>query len=156
GLMREYNARCRPPWSDRDLERKVREAGKRTEPRGRLKNAENPDRVEVPQYLQPGQVAPASGAPAGTRQFPRPPPLSELRHTASADRWLVHGLIARNAITLLTAFWKAGKTTALSHLFAAMENGGTWFGQKVEPCSGIIVSEEPEDLWADRRDMLDL
>jgi len=86
--------------------------------------------------------------------FELPKPFSALRRTADADRWLAYGLIAMSGITLLTAFWKSGKTTSLAHLFKAMETGGTWFGKDVIQCGGLIVSEEAEDLWAERRDQL--
>src|SRR5581483_3344208 len=39
-LMREYNARCTPPWSERELEHKVDQALKTGGPRGYLRDAD--------------------------------------------------------------------------------------------------------------------
>jgi replicative DNA helicase len=55
GLMQEFNMRCQPAWSEKDLARKVREAGKQTGQRGYLKNAApaNWGRITVPRYDSP-------------------------------------------------------------------------------------------------------
>jgi archaellum biogenesis ATPase FlaH len=61
GLMFEFNERCQPPWNERDLARKVREAGKQTGQRGYLKNAApaNWGRIPVPPYAsRPDQDPP--------------------------------------------------------------------------------------------------
>jgi hypothetical protein len=54
-LMLEFNQRCEPPWSERDIARKVREAGKQPGRRGYLRNAApaNWGRIPVPTYTQP-------------------------------------------------------------------------------------------------------
>lgn len=51
-LMRDYNATCEPPWSERELLHKVTCALKQPGERGYLRNVEpkNFDRVSVPQY----------------------------------------------------------------------------------------------------------
>jgi KaiC/GvpD/RAD55 family RecA-like ATPase len=52
GLLREWNAGCHPPWSDRDLVRKVSEALKQPGERNRLRNArqENWSKIRVEPY----------------------------------------------------------------------------------------------------------
>lgn len=51
-IMHEFNERCQPRWSDRDLERKVKEANKQTGDRGYLRNAAPTSwgRIPVPTY----------------------------------------------------------------------------------------------------------
>lgn len=50
GLMGDFNARCVPPWGEKEIARKVREASKQPGPRGYLRNVApaNWDRVRVP------------------------------------------------------------------------------------------------------------
>jgi hypothetical protein len=52
--------------------------------------------------------------------------------------------------------WKAGKSTMLSHLLKAFERGGHFCGLRVERCGVLVVTEEPQHRWADRRDELNL
>jgi KaiC/GvpD/RAD55 family RecA-like ATPase len=52
GLLHEYNQRCEPPWSERELEHKVRQAAKQPGQRGYLRYA-SPERwsgIAVPRY----------------------------------------------------------------------------------------------------------
>jgi hypothetical protein len=87
-------------------------------------------------------------------EFSDPVPLSQLtaadEHAMS--RWA--GYLSRGSITLLSAFWKSGKSTLLTHLVKAAERGGELCGLKVEPCQLLVVSEEPDGLWVARRDQL--
>lgn len=55
GLLLEWNDRCQPPWSVRELERKVREAAKQPGQRGYLRNTavQNWGCVQVPNYREP-------------------------------------------------------------------------------------------------------
>lgn len=87
-------------------------------------------------------------------RFPDPLPLSQLRPDAAATGWLLHGLIRPAAIILLTALWKCGKTTWLAHLLAAFGRGGEFCGLTLEPARVLVVTEEPADLWTERRDRL--
>ncbi len=81
-------------------------------------------------------------------------PLGDLGPSEQPD-WLLPGYIARNAITLLTGLWKAGKSTMLAHLLRDLHKGG---GLVEVPTDGVvlIVSEEPPGVWARRRDALGL
>jgi hypothetical protein len=86
--------------------------------------------------------------------FPTPVPLSQLRPDAAADGWLLHGIVRPAAITLLTALWKCGKTTWLAHLLATFGRGDEFCGLALEPARVLVISEEPADLWTERRDRL--
>lgn len=56
-LMDEYNLRCMPAWSAKELDHKVRQAAKQPGQRGYLKNASPASwqRIQVPQYDQPDE-----------------------------------------------------------------------------------------------------
>jgi hypothetical protein len=81
-------------------------------------------------------------------------PFSALRRTEAAATWLWEGYLARNAITLFSALWKAGKTTLLAHMVRAMEKGGQFCGLTLQPARVLYVTEEHESRWAERRDLL--
>ena len=56
-VMGEYNARCQPPWTNRELMHKVQDAAKQPGERGYLRNA-TPARwgsITVPSYQQPAE-----------------------------------------------------------------------------------------------------
>jgi AAA domain len=67
-----------------------------------------------------------------------------------ADRWLWRGYLAAGNVSLLVGQWKAGKTTLLSVLLARFGAAGMLAGQTVRPARVVVVSEEADDLWADR------
>src|SRR5262245_59068473 len=65
------------------------------------------------------------------------------------------GVIFGNAITLLSAPEKTGKTTLLSLLLDRRRAGGTLLGRRVRPGRTIVCSEEATALWAVRQPPLD-
>jgi AAA domain len=69
---------------------------------------------------------------------------------APADPWLWDGCVARGRLTLLTSLWKAGKTTLLTGLLQRLGRGEPFLGRACEPARALVVSEEPQDLWAGR------
>jgi hypothetical protein len=69
--------------------------------------------------------------------------------------WLWDGLVAENAITLLSAPEKTGKTTLLSLLLDRRRQGGQLLGRRVRPGRTILCSEEHGSLWAMRQPPLD-
>lgn len=74
----------------------------------------------------------------------------------SETQWLWHGLVAAGKVTLFTSLWKSGKTTLVAHLLARRRAGGEFLGQAVAPGGSLVVSEEPRDLWPERRHRLGL
>jgi hypothetical protein len=80
--------------------------------------------------------------------------MSELRRLSDAEKWLWNGLIPAESVTILSALPKAGKTTLVAHLLRECESGGTFCGQPVRPCRVVVVTEENETIWAERRDNL--
>src|SRR5436309_11629398 len=63
--------------------------------------------------------------------FPLAVVASALQANADPLAWLWRGFIADKGITLLSALWKAGKTTLLSHLVRNMANGTALCGYEV-------------------------
>lgn len=83
--------------------------------------------------------------------------MSELCHRPDNDKWLWHGFLSRGGVTLLNALWKAGKSTLLAHLVRAFDGRNEEFlGRKIVPSRVLIVSEEHQDIWAERRDELNI
>jgi hypothetical protein len=80
------------------------------------------------------------------------PPADGPRET----KWLWHGLVAAGKVTLFTSLWKSGKTTLVAHLLARRRAGGEFLGLAVAPGGSLVVSEEPRDLWPERRRRLGL
>jgi hypothetical protein len=69
--------------------------------------------------------------------------------------WIWDGLVAEDAITLLSAPEKTGKTTLLSLLLDRRRQGGSLLGKTVRPGKTILCSEENTSLWALRQPPFD-
>jgi len=101
---------------------------------------------------QPG--APAQGPAADGRIFRW---MSELTHRPENDKWLLHGFVSRGGVTLLNALWKAGKSTLLAHMLRAFDGRHeTFLGREIVPARVLYISEEHQDIWAERRDELNI
>jgi hypothetical protein len=81
-------------------------------------------------------------------------PFSKLKAADKADAWHWHGYLGPGVVTLLSALFKAGKTTLLAHALKAMDKGGDFLGLKLKPCRVLYITEEHERKWAARRDAL--
>ncbi len=69
--------------------------------------------------------------------------------------WIWEGVLATDAVTLLSAPKKVGKTTLLSLLLDRRRAGGQLLGRAVEPGKTVLCCEENENLWALRQPPLD-
>jgi hypothetical protein len=69
--------------------------------------------------------------------------------------WIWEGVVAEDAVTLLSAPEKTGKTTLLSLLLDRRRAGGQLLGRPVRPGRTILCSEEKSSLWALRQPPLD-
>jgi hypothetical protein len=94
--------------------------------------------------------------PAAALKFATPLKASELQSSAEGTPWVWHGYLVRGHVTMLSAFWKCGKTTLLTHLLRALAAGDKFCGHQVVPGSALYVTEESEQRWAERRDKLGL
>jgi hypothetical protein len=88
--------------------------------------------------------------------FPESIPASALRRIDHKSESLLSGYLYRDAITLLSAVCKAGKTTWLAHLLRALHDAEDFCGRPVRSAGVLYVTEESQSLWADRRDRLEL
>ena len=78
-------------------------------------------------------------------------PASALTEHVETAEWLWEGYIPCNGITLLSALWKAGKTTLLSHILKAFDGEADEFlGKPVRKCKILYVTEEMERHWSRR------
>lgn len=53
-LLAQWNARCSPPWSEKELRHKIASADKQPGPRGQLRDSDRPESVALPKWTQPG------------------------------------------------------------------------------------------------------
>jgi len=74
------------------------------------------------------------------------------QHTA--QNWLWQGLLMPGNITLFTSLWKSGKTTLISVLLARLASGGTLAGLPVRQGRAAVISEEAEEHWLARDELL--
>jgi hypothetical protein len=78
-----------------------------------------------------------------------------VRGQARQVPWIWEGVVAENAVTLLSAPEKTGKTTLLSLLLDRRREGGLLLGRAVRPRRTILCSEEAQALWDLRQPPLD-
>lgn len=150
-LWSDFNGRCQPEWSEKEIRHKCREADAKPyqEPRGWLLSADK----------APAQIAttPAFASPGKQIQkeivkltFAMPVPASQLKQAVKSEAAVWDGFLYRGEVTLLTALWKAGKTTLLAHMLRAMESGGLFLDQQIKRAKVLYVTEESESRWAER------
>lgn len=78
--------------------------------------------------------------------------ISELSSEENPLEWIWEGYIAKGHQTLISALWKAGKTTLITLFLKALQEGKALAGQNTNQCKVLILSEESGSLWARRRD----
>jgi hypothetical protein len=135
GLLVDNEDRCVPPLSEAQVWKIARSVAK------------YPPEDSIP--------APIEREAAGN-EFPLPIPASQLVASDGEDNWIWEGFLAPRGFTLLSALWKSGKTTLLSLLLQMTGSGSTFCGQRVRRAKVLVVSEEPQSLWVERRDLLGL
>jgi hypothetical protein len=139
----------------RDFMRSKNRHGQEAEP-------SNNGKPQPPEPYPEGQRGDAwEGEPANGKAsdkgaiFPDPIPISRLEADPMPP-WVWHGFLARGTTTLLSALWKSGKTTLMSHLIKAMEKGGDFCGHLLVAGHVVYISEEPKGKWVERREKLGL
>jgi hypothetical protein len=68
-----------------------------------------------------------------------------------SQRWIWRGYLARGALTLFTGEWKAGKSTLLANLCAAMGRDASFLDQPLAAARILYLTEEPRWVWLERR-----
>jgi hypothetical protein len=161
-LLAENAARCVPPKPDDEVIRLAEDIADRYDP-----DVLATVHVKLPPPATGnGQEASANGQAAQSSAPEQPQekevellpvvPISKLDRIPPERKWLLEGYLARGRITMLSALFKAGKTTWLAYLLLAMETEGRFIGQWVRPCKVLVITEEHPDEWAERRDLLGL
>ena len=64
--------------------------------------------------------------------------------------WHWHGYVRPGCVTMLSALWKAGKTTLISQLLRAWETQESFLGQKIAKTRALYISEENDSTWEPR------
>lgn len=160
-LMSEYNARCRPPWSDAELEHKLRSAREHGQTTGL------PERALVPIPATAIAVSPANSNHAGTGSLAktdRLPQLSDACPAADECRsrvvrladvepesvtWLWRGRIPLGKITVLDGDPGLGKSTMVADLVARLTTGRPFPDETEAPDAAAAVYIAHEDGIAD-------
>jgi len=75
---------------------------------------------------------------------------SQVGHLERPVPWVWDGYLARGSITLLTGWWKIGKSTLLAALLGRLGAGGDLGGRAVAPGKALVVSEEGLGPWQER------
>lgn len=86
----------------------------------------------------------------------KPLNLLELKQEEFEVDYLWEGVIAKGRISILAAFAKAGKTTLISHLLKQMSDGGELADRLVSPTKVLILTEESQSDWLERKKELGL
>jgi hypothetical protein len=100
-LWEDYNRRCLPPWSEKELRHKVQEAAKADNPPGFLLGPPPASPSADGQATEPG--VDGQPEPRPNHPFPEPVPLDQLQDAEPDADWLWTGLLARRAFTLFSA-----------------------------------------------------
>lgn len=77
---------------------------------------------------------------------------AKIKEEGNKKDWLWEGYVAKKHSTLLSALWKAGKTTFLRCLFLAMAHEEEFAGQPTKKSKILVISEEAEGEWVDSRE----
>ena len=89
--------------------------------------------------------------PSRVEERPRwaaPIPVTQLPDRGPAVDWILNGMIAVGHITLISALFKSGKTTFLSHLLRCLQHGFQFIGRETRECPchnphGAVVCKLP-------------
>ena len=80
-----------------------------------------------------------------------PKEISELTEEQANVNWVWEGYLAKGHLTFLSALWKVGKSTLITHLLKAIQNESEFVGFPVAATKTLIISEDSETIWARRR-----
>lgn len=141
--LEKMNAdRCNPPLDESQVRKIARSVARYA-----------PDEFTAVTIKLPGGAPLPEPVATGDRRFKW---ASELSAPHKTDEWIWNGYLPKSGMILLSALWKAGKTTLLSHLLRALSSDGTFLGREVKAAKVLYVSEEGEQHWVRRRDTMGL
>ena len=85
----------------------------------------------------------------------QPIPWNKITADGGKREWVWENYIAKGNITLLSALWKAGKSTLLRHLFIAIGEEKEFAGQPASKSKILVISEEDKNEWFDQKEGLE-
>lgn len=168
GLLREWNQGCDPPWSDRELEHKIKSAGNQPGDKGYLRNAvpQQWQRVAVPTYEEPKSTVRITTLEEATRKY--------LDHLGDGKNALIElglpdvdyaigGGVAKGEVVILAGRPSHGKSAiAMQCVHNATSNGMPALVISEEMSAITIgkraiqfISGVPEEHWPTSREKLD-
>lgn len=80
---------------------------------------------------------------------------SKITEEENKKEWIWENYIAKGHSTLLSALWKAGKSTLLRHLFVTIHNQSEFAGQPTFKSRILVISEENEAEWLSQKEELE-
>jgi hypothetical protein len=85
-------------------------------------------------------------------------PIKELHELGGKEKtqWIWEGYLAKGHKTLLSAYWKAGKTTLIFHFLRALKEERPFLGLKTFKVKTLIITEETENIWGEKRDQYEV
>lgn len=128
--MSAWNARCQPPWDEKDLRRKINEIKKKAGPRGKL--------AEQSATLSPSNTATPIAGRVTLRASHIPPRKVE---------WLWPGRIPLGKMTTFAGSPGLGKTFTLCDIAARVSRGSEWpfsNGECAKPGQVLFITGEDD------------
>jgi hypothetical protein len=154
--LRDWNARCVPPWDADELEVKIANSFLYAQdPAGKL----TPEAMGFGVVQEEGENRPASDQPANTEQ-PAAPDV-EMLHPADVQpddvlksEYLVKRVLDKQSNAVLFGKWNVGKTFVVLDMAAAIACGLPWFGNRVK--QGRVLYLGYEGIRAMKKRMIAL
>lgn len=174
-ILKEFNARCDPPWSDHELQHKLDDAQRATGQSGYLRNAkpERWDSVAVPQYAEPKQRQKPQEKPERskpTRKSLRDAVQQSIEHSATGKKNLIDlGIPALNRaigggaefgeMIMIAARPSHGKSAIALQMIDQMTSDGIQCAFFSEEMNSLTVGKRvlqfvvstPETMWNTNR-----
>ena len=177
-LLAQWNARCEPPWSEKELRHKIASADKQPGARGYLRDSDRPEEYKLPEYSQPTQLAVVRHIPEMVDEQD-PPRITTMREAStkyltalregkmklidtgiSELDYAVGGGVSKNEMIVVCARPSHGKTAfALQALDAMVWNGkpAAFVTEEMAPIqlgkrTIQFASRTPQEHWLERFD----
>ena len=85
-------------------------------------------------------------------QWKEPVLISSLSREQTPVEWLWEGFLAKGQSTIISSLWKTGKTTLICWLLNSIGNQEQFLGKDTKNVNVLIISEESEAIWANRKE----
>jgi hypothetical protein len=145
-VIQEWNARCQPPWSEKEIRHKLEDADKQQGPRGRLAG----------QQTITGRAAAPAAWPATERpELPERLTIRASEITPVKVQWLWPNRIPLGKLTTFAGGSGVGKTFTLIDIAARVSRGSEWPSSE-GACAPegkvlfISAEDEPDDTLVPR------